>query len=69
MKCLTDLGADLNVRDEYGSTPLHYAVQQNFIDCVHYLLKKGAKHEIKDVNGRNPLLWAFVEGTAIIYLH
>ncbi|KAI9302170.1 ankyrin repeat-containing domain protein [Cunninghamella echinulata] len=36
-------------------TPLHYAIQTNQIDCVRYLLEKGARLDLPDALGRLPI--------------
>ena len=40
-------GADLNARDMWGETPLHYAAMEGYTDSVNVLLEAGA-----DVNAR-----------------
>ncbi|KAF2269533.1 ankyrin, partial [Lojkania enalia] len=44
--------ADLNLQDEHGRTPLHYAAQRNRPDAVIALIEAGANREIKDIQGR-----------------
>lgn len=44
---LIDLGADYDVRDAQGLTPLHAASQNDFIDCAKVLLIVGADTQIK----------------------
>ena len=39
---------DINQRDDYGSTPLHYACQDANIERMEYLLEHGAKTEVKN---------------------
>ena len=41
--------------DERKRTALHYAVERSFPDVVSYLLKKGAKPTLQDLNGMTPL--------------
>ena len=62
MKLLCEFGARLNKVDKYGATALHYAAQQNFQDCVHVLLRKGASVICQDSVGRQPLIWAAIQG-------
>nr|XP_053654674.1 serine/threonine-protein phosphatase 6 regulatory ankyrin repeat subunit B-like [Cherax quadricarinatus] len=38
VKMLLDAGADVNCQDDYGQTPLYYAVRNNNIDIVQMLL-------------------------------
>ncbi|CAO3627742.1 unnamed protein product [Cunninghamella echinulata] len=50
----------LNIVDEKGKTPLHYAVQMNQCQAVHYLLYHGASSVIKDQLGHTPLTLALL---------
>ena len=60
-------GANVNVQSEQeGVTPLLYAVQNNNIDLVKFLLKNKAKPNIKAFDGYTPLLLAVELGYADI---
>jgi len=49
IKFLSDVvGLDVNVRNSYGNTPLHFAVRHNDLDCVKTLVEAGA-----DINAIN----------------
>jgi ankyrin repeat protein len=48
---LLEKGAKPKVFIENGSTPLHYAVQHNLVDCVHILLENGADANRKNRSG------------------
>lgn len=48
-------GADVNVRDGDGQTPLHFAVQQGQLQAVEWLLKHGAEFNARDAKGKTPL--------------
>ena len=49
-------GADVNVQDIYGETPLHYIRSRSIsIEQVKLLLKAGANPNIKDIFGNAPL--------------
>jgi ankyrin repeat protein len=37
-----ELGADVNVRDHNGYTPLHHAASRGDVDLITYLVSKGA---------------------------
>lgn len=58
MDWLIAQGADVNVRDEYECTPLHYHTQVNNIKKVALLLEKGADIEAQDRYKKTPLLFA-----------
>lgn len=44
VQTLIDAGCDLNVTDDAGRTPLHYAAWQGHIACVNLLLQAGARY-------------------------
>ena len=48
-------GADIDTIDVDGDTALHYAVDNNQITLVNFLLKNGANQNIKNLNGDIPL--------------
>ncbi|WP_371219232.1 ankyrin repeat domain-containing protein [Orientia tsutsugamushi] len=48
-------GADVNIKNQYGSTPLHAAVYHKHINIATLLLKKGADVNIKNQYGYTPL--------------
>ncbi len=59
VKAQIDMGADVNVRDDYQKTPLHIAIENNHADIVKILLKAGAGNNIKvDRYGNSLLYWA-----------
>lgn len=45
------MGAQYDVVDNNGQTPVFYAIKCNKADMVEYLLKKGINLEIKDNKG------------------
>jgi ankyrin repeat protein len=51
-------GANPNIRDNKGITPLVLATQLGFIDGVQQLIAKGAKVDIPDSTGETPLISA-----------
>ncbi|MFP3021113.1 MAG: ankyrin repeat domain-containing protein [Wolbachia sp.] len=55
VKDLINLGADVNIKDKDGKTPLHYASQSyHRLGMVKYLISKGAGIDVKDNSGRTP---------------
>ena len=58
MDWLIAQGADINVKDEYDRTPLHYHAQVNDIERVALLLEKGADIEAQDKYKNTPLHFA-----------
>lgn len=58
MDWLIAQGADINVKDEYDCTPLHYHVQVNNVERVALLLERGADIEAQDKYKNTPLHFA-----------
>ncbi|VDO37009.1 unnamed protein product, partial [Onchocerca flexuosa] len=52
----------LNMRNDMGQTPLHYATEHNAVQCVRYLLRCGADPLIRDNRGWDPLMVAVQQG-------
>ena len=50
-------GADVNSKDEYGSSPLHYTES---VEVAELLISAGADVNAKDKWGRSPLRLAFI---------
>jgi hypothetical protein len=55
VKHMIDSGADINARDQYGDTPLHWAIKNNHPDIVIFLVNKGANINEKGALGDTPL--------------
>ncbi|RFU26911.1 hypothetical protein B7463_g9427, partial [Scytalidium lignicola] len=66
VKLLLEKGADVNMVDEDGRTPLFYAVQLEYKTIIKLLLEKGADLEMKDYNGWMPLFYAVKYGRKAI---
>ena len=54
-KILLEKGADPNIKDDEGKTPLHYAIEFNCPESMEVLLEKGADPDIKDGMGNASL--------------
>ena len=67
-KCL-EKGAEIDYRDETGSTALIYASALGMYKIVEFLLKNGAKRRLKDNNGYTAIDYAKEnKNTAILSL-
>ena len=51
---LLALGADPNVQDDKGSTPLHYAASNWSLDRVKLLVQHGAERSVRNNDGHTP---------------
>ena len=58
MDWLITQGADINAKDEYERTPLHYHAQVNNVEKVALLLERGADMEAQDKYKNTPLHFA-----------
>jgi ankyrin repeat protein len=58
----TDVLIDVNVRDEYGWTPLLSAAMNGHTDIVQILLAAGANPNTRNKYGWTPLMWAAGQG-------
>ncbi len=63
VEILIELGADVNLQDQLGNTPLIYAAASSIGDdndeVMKILVKSGADLEAKDNDGYTALFWAF----------
>ena len=51
-------GAEVNSKDAWGNTPLHHAIQYEYLGMVEYLVQNGADINAKNDEGETPLDWA-----------
>lgn len=55
-KLLLENGAQVNVQDKFGNTPLHRAASQGHLDIIRLLLsQKGVRVDMNDQEGNTPL--------------
>ena len=55
VKMLLDLGADPNLREQGGFTPLHVAAQNDDVETIRFLLLGGADLTLKSEDGKTAL--------------
>lgn len=58
VRFLLQRGADPNIRNKKGMTPLQLATAMGFTDGVEELIKKGASVNVSDQTGETPLIAA-----------
>lgn len=62
LRSLISKKTDVNVRDEYGWTPLLWAAMNGHTDIVTVLLAAGANPNTRNKYGWTPLMWAAGQG-------
>jgi ankyrin repeat protein len=58
---LLEKGADINVQDERGKTPLHYAVRSMQYRLLRLLIMREANPRIRDKDGNTPIEASLIE--------
>ncbi len=58
VRFLLQRGADANIRNKTGVTPLQLAVRLGFVEGAEELLKSGAQVDVSDSQGETPLIAA-----------
>ena len=53
MQAIED-GADINIQDYNGQTPLHISFSRNNLAVADFLMQLGARDDIRDLNGLTP---------------
>lgn len=66
VKMMIEKGANINVKNLNGQTPLHVAILTNNIEIAKYLIEKGADLNIKDCKGQTPLYLAILKNNVEI---
>ncbi len=63
-------GHDVDARDTYGRTPMHWASEEGRLEVMQYLVEQGADIRIPDGVARTPLHWAAFGGhlVCVIFL-
>jgi len=54
IRCLVDAGANINLQDKNGATPLHRAVRTRCAAAVRFLLRSGSDPFLKNKSGSTP---------------
>ncbi|WP_082429630.1 ankyrin repeat domain-containing protein [Pseudanabaena sp. 'Roaring Creek'] len=62
VRSLISQATDVNVRDEYGWTPLLWAAMNGHTEIVRILLVSGANPNTRNKYGWTPLMWASGQG-------
>lgn len=62
IKILLEYGSDVNAKDDYENTPLHWSAYGGKSDGIKILLDHGAKINIRNKKGYTPLHLAAHEG-------
>ncbi|WP_353286446.1 ankyrin repeat domain-containing protein [Wolbachia endosymbiont (group A) of Crataerina pallida] len=62
-------GANVNIQDRQGWTPLFWAIQKNNFNIIELLLDNSADIKVKDNEGWTPLHWAVSLGSLDIVEH
>jgi ankyrin repeat protein len=58
VKICLEKGADINATNSMGLTALLGAANRGSNEIIEYLVKKGARLDVKDKEGRSPVIWA-----------
>lgn len=62
VKLLVKHGCSLNDKDEYGQTPIYYAVREDRRELVKEIVRLGADIHIQDMHGQTCLFYAAKHG-------
>jgi ankyrin repeat protein len=65
VKKMLDYGADINFRNNKGTTVLHEAVSDGNLRMIRYLIKRGADPNILDIRGEAPWMRLYLNDEKI----
>ena len=66
VKAFIQMGADIEIKDVFGYTPLILAISLNYSDIAKLLIEKHANVNAKDLNGATALIFAANNGNTSI---
>jgi ankyrin repeat protein len=66
VRCLLELGADINTTNESGETPLLNAAQLGYLEMCCFLLEHGANPQTADLQGDTALSFAAENGKILV---
>ena len=80
MRLLLDCGADVQVRDDSGNTPLHFAVLEGHLELARTLLENNAEVNSRNHDGLTPfyevswegntdIMWLLLDNGADVHTH
>jgi hypothetical protein len=58
VKLCVELGMDVNATNSMGLTAVHGAANRGSDEILKFLVSQGATLDVKDKEGRTPLVWA-----------
>jgi hypothetical protein len=58
VKLCLEKGADINTANSMGLTAVFGAANRGSDEILKFLVEKGAKLDVKDKEGRTPMVWA-----------
>jgi len=58
MKLCLEKGADINAANSMGLTPVFGAANRGADNILAFLVEHGARLDVKDKEGRTPMVWA-----------